>query len=176
MQDQYYMISGDRIVKFGMALVMAEMCSFVTTLLFQGDQGYIFINKESLDNAQRITSWHRWAIQGRHRTTAKARCFVSIVVIERWSRSRIKGFGGPKLNNTAVFNEQRHGKTRFRFTILRSPTFHSSVLTWDPKAQIVLEHWQRNTYRHKPTFRCACRLKLRKAWMAFGLHSRVEVY
>ena len=41
MQDQYYMISGDRIVKFGMALVMAEMCSFVTTLLFQGDQGYI---------------------------------------------------------------------------------------------------------------------------------------
>ena len=38
------MISGDRIVKFGMALVMAEAvatCSFVTTPLFRGDQGYI---------------------------------------------------------------------------------------------------------------------------------------
>ena len=38
------MISGDRIVKFGMALVMAEaaaMCLFVTTPLFRGDQGYI---------------------------------------------------------------------------------------------------------------------------------------
>ena len=42
MQDQYYMISGDRIVKFGMALVMAEMCSFVTTLLFQGPRLYSF--------------------------------------------------------------------------------------------------------------------------------------
>ena len=41
------MISGDRIVKFGMALVMAEapaVCSFPTTVTqqFQGDRSYIY--------------------------------------------------------------------------------------------------------------------------------------
>ena len=89
------MISGDRIVKFGMALVMAE--AFVphnrNTTIPRRPKLYLLwtssIRRDSIMlnfTAQRISSWNCWAIQRLYRKAAKILCLATIALISNDER------------------------------------------------------------------------------------------